>query len=379
MKKKFIPVSEPFLNGNEKKYVNHALDTNWISSRGEYVDLFENKFASYSGVNYATSVSNGTNAIHLGLKALDIKSGDEVILPDFTMICSALPIIYLGATPVFVDAERETWNIDPRKIEEKITCKTKAIMVVHIYGHPCDMKPIKEIAKNHNLKIIEDAAEAHGAQYFGNKCGNFGDLAAFSFFSNKVITTGEGGMVTTNDIELYNKLRYYKDLCFPLSGERTYIHQDIGFQYRFSNIQAAIGLAQVEKIDEYIEMRRKNNDLFQKYLSDVSGITFQPQKPECKNIYWVNAAVVDEDILGISRDELCEELLIIGIQTRKFFVPMHHQPALMKYSSNIMNDYPISNWLSKNGFYFPSSTHLKPEIIKYICDETKKIIWGKRK
>ncbi len=374
MENDFIPVSEPFLNGNEKKYVNEALDTNWISSRGKFVDLFETGFAKFSGVNYATTVSNGTNAIHLGLKALGIESGDEVILPDFTMICSVLPICYLGATPVFVDAEKETWNIDPNKIEEKITSKTKAIMVVHIYGHPCDMKPIWEIAKKYNLKIIEDAAETHGAEYYGRKCGNLGDLAAFSFFSNKVITTGEGGMVTTDDEELYDRLRYYKDLCFPLTGERSYLHEDIGFQYRLSNIQAAIGVAQVEKIEEYIDMRRKNNSLFKKYLSKVKGITFQPEKEGCKNIYWVNAAIIDKDILGISRDKLVEELSRSGIQTRKFFMPMHVQPALIKNNCNCTGDYPISNWLSENGIYFPSSTNLGEDTIEYICKEVIKIV-----
>ena len=371
--KKNIPVSEPFLNGNEKKYVNEALDTNWISSRGKFVDLFEKNFAKFSGVAYATTVSNGTNAIHLGLRALDISAGDEVILPDFTMICSALPICYLGAKPVFVDAERETWNIDPHKIEEKITSKTKAIMVVHIYGHPCDMKPIWEIAKKYNLKIIEDAAEVHGAEYHGKKCGNLGDLAAFSFFSNKVITTGEGGMVTTNNIELYDKLRYFKDLCFPLTGERTYLHEDIGFQYRLSNIQAAIGVAQVEKISQYIDMRRRNNSLFKEYLNDIKGITFQPEKKGCKNIYWVNAAIIDNEIFGINRDKLVDELEKAGIQTRKYFVPMHKQPALKKYGCACDGEYPVSDWLAKNGLYFPSSTGLTESSIQVICKEIVRI------
>lgn len=368
MEKK-IPVSEPFLNGNEKKYVNEALDTNWISSRGKFVDLFEKNFAKFSGVAYATTVSNGTNAIHLGLRALEINAGDEVILPDFTMICSALPICYLGAKPVFVDAERETWNIDPNKIEEKITSKTKAIMVVHIYGHPCNMSPIWEIAKKYNLKIIEDAAEAHGAEYHGKKSGCLGDLAAFSFFSNKVVTTGEGGMVTTNNIELYDKLRYFKDLCFPLTGERTYLHEDVGFQYRLSNIQAAIGVAQVEKIARYIKMRRKNNSLFRDYLKEIDGITFQPEKKGCKNIYWVNAAIIDPIKFGISRDKLVEELSKVGIQTRNFFVPMHKQPALKKYNCNCSGEYKVSNCLSENGIYFPSSTGLTVDEIRFICNK----------
>ena len=369
MQNEKISVCEPFLNGNEKKYVNEALDTNWISSRGKFVDLFENSFAKYCRVKYATTTNNGTNAIHLALKALSVKPGDEVIIPDFTMICSALPVCYLGSKPVFVDAEPETWNIDPNKIEEKITEKTKAIMVVHIYGHPCDMKPIWELAEKYNLKIIEDAAEVHGAEYMGKKCGALGDIAAFSFFANKVITTGEGGMVVTNNEKLYDRSRYYKDLCFPLSGERTYLHNDIGFQYRLSNLQAAIGVAQLEKINDYIDMRRNNNRLYKNLLREINGINFQPEKEGCKNIYWMNAAVIDPEKFGVDRDKLINKLLEYGIQTRKFFVPMHKQPALQKYGCDKSETYPVSNWLSKNGLYFPSGSRLRKKQIEYICDK----------
>lgn len=371
MKKMHIPVCEPFLAGNEKKYVVEALDTNWISSRGKFIDQFEKAFADFCEVKYATSVSNGTNAIHLGLKALDIRPGDEVIMPDFTMICSALPVCYLGAKPVFVDAEAETWNIDPEGIEEKITDKTKAIVVVHIYGHPCDMKPIWDISRRYNLLIIEDAAETHGAEYFGKKCGNLGDIAAFSFFANKVVTTGEGGMVVTNSDKLIDRSRYYKDLCFPLSGERTYFHEDIGFQYRLSNVQAAIGVAQIENINDYIEMRRNNNALYAEFLNDVEGIKFQPERKGCRNIYWMNAAVIDDDKFGINRDRLMEKLSEFGIQTRKFFVPMHKQPALQKYGCDCSAEYPIANWLSDNGLYLPSGSGLKVDQIEFICEKIK--------
>lgn len=368
-----IPVCEPFLGGKEKVYVNDALDRNWISSRGDYVKKFEEMFARFLQVKYATTVSNGTNAIHLGLKALDINPYDEVIMPNFTMICSALPVCYLGAKPVFVDAEPETWNINPSLIEEKITNKTEAVMVVHIYGHPCDMKPIWELARKYKLKIIEDAAESHGAVYFGKKCGKLGNLAAFSFFSNKIVTTGEGGMVSTDDEELYDRLKYYKDLCFPSSGERNYIHEDIGFQYRLSNIQAAIGVAQMERITDYIEMRKRNNSLYRKYLNDVPGISFQPKKSGCKNVYWVNAAIIDKEKFGISRDKLMKELDEKGIQTRKFFVPMHRQPALKKCTGIDGDNFPISNWLAENGLYFPSSTGLTEKQIEMICSIIKKI------
>ncbi|NQV18417.1 MAG: DegT/DnrJ/EryC1/StrS family aminotransferase [Armatimonadetes bacterium] len=369
----FIQVCEPLLAGKEEEYVLDAVKTGWISAQGSYVNMFEDEFAKFCGVKYSTTVSNGTNAIHLGLKALNVSPGDEVIMPDFTMICSALPICYLGAKPIFVDAEPETWNIDPVKIEEKITKKTKAIMVVHIYGHPCDMKTIWEIAKKHELKIIEDAAETHGAEYYGKKCGDLGDIAAFSFFANKVVTTGEGGMVVTNSKDLIDRAKYYKDLCFPLSGERTYFHQDIGFQYRLSNLQAAIGVAQMEKIDDYIEMRINNNALYKKYLNDVGGISFQPEKKGCKNIYWMNAAVVDPIKYGVSRDILMEKLLERGIQTRKFFVPMHKQPALKKYGCDCNGSFPVSSWLSDNGLYLPSGSGLKASEIEYICEVIREI------
>jgi perosamine synthetase len=374
MSKKLIPVCEPLLSGNEKLYLNSALDTNWISSQGQYLSMFEEAFANYCGVKYSTAVSNGTNAIHLGLKALGIQEGDEVIVPNFTMICSALPVCYLKAMPVFVDSEMDTWNINPALIETKITSKTKAIMVVHIYGHSCDMNPIKALAEKYSLKIIEDAAEVHGAEYFGTKCGNLGDISAFSFFANKIITTGEGGMVLTNDKELFERVKYYKDLCFPLTGERSYKHEDIGFQYRLSNLQAAIGLAQVERVDYYVEKRRFNNKLYQEYLNGIEGIIFQTERIGCKNVFWMNAIVIDPKIIGINRDELMQELYSKGIQTRKFFVPMHCQPALIKYGIDTSDSYPVSNWLAENGLYLPSGSGLTENEIIYICDKIKNII-----
>lgn len=273
-----IPVCTPLLSGNEKKYLLDAIETNWISSSGKYISKFEEAFAKYCKVKHGIAVTNGTNALHLALTALGIGKGDEVIIPNFTMIASAFAVCYTDAMPVFVDANKDTWNIDPKKIEEKITDKTKAIMVVHIYGLPCDMDHIKEIASKHNLKVIEDAAESHGAEYKGEKCGALGDIACFSFFGNKIITTGEGGMVVTNEDKLAEKCLYYKNLCFPLGGPRNYLHNDLGFNYRMSNLHAAIGLAQTEKANDYVEMRIKNNELYRKYLEGVNGIIFQPEK-----------------------------------------------------------------------------------------------------
>ena len=251
----FIPVCEPFLDGNELKYINEAVRDGWISSSGRFVSLFEQKFAEYCGVKYGVAVCNGTVALHLGLVSLGIGKDDEVIIPDFTMIASAFAVCYTGAKPIFVDAETETWNINPEKIEEKITSRTKAIMPVSIFGHPCEMDRIHEIAGKYNLAVIEDAAESHGAEYNGKKTGSLADITAFSFYANKNLTTGEGGMVVTDDEKLYKKALYHKNLCFSLDAPRDYMHNDIGFNYRMSNLHAALGLAQVEKADEYRSMR----------------------------------------------------------------------------------------------------------------------------
>jgi perosamine synthetase len=362
-----IPVCSPYLNGNEKKYVNDALDTNWISSTGKYVKMFEDKFAEYCGVKHGITTTNGTTALHLGLTALGIKKGDEVIIPNFTMISSAFAVCYTGAKPVFVDANPLTWNIDVNKIEEKITKRTKAIMPVHIYGLPCDMNPINEIAKKYNLYVIEDSAEAHGAEYFGKKAGNLGDISAFSFFSNKVQTCGEGGMVVTNNDELAEKCRYYKNLCFPRTDTRIYSHEDIGFNYRLSNLHSAIGLAQTEKADEYVNMRIKNNNLYRMFLSEVDGITFQPKKDGFKNVAWMNAILIDKDKFGMDRDSLEKILREHGVETRRFFIGMDKQKSLKKFGCDCSGKYPFSDYLSNNGLYLPSGSNLTEEEIKNVC------------
>ncbi|MFA6924567.1 MAG: DegT/DnrJ/EryC1/StrS family aminotransferase [Bacteroidales bacterium] len=374
MSNKFIPVCEPFLNGNEEKYVLDALQTGWISSAGKYIPAFEEKFAEYIGVKHAIAVTNGTTALHLALVALGIKNDDEVIIPNFTMIASAFAVCYTGAKPVFVDAEPITWNIDTNLIKEKITKNTKAIMPVHIWGHPCNMNPIIEIAKKYNLKIIEDAAESHGATYNNIKCGALSDISCFSFFANKIITTGEGGMVLTNNDDLAEKCRYYKNLCFPLDGKRNYQHNHIGFNYRMSNIIAAIGLAQVEKIDYYIEKRRTNNELYKKNLSDTPELIFQPEESYAKNVYWMNSVVLNKEKTKIDRDTLVFKLKEKGVDTRLFFTGMNKQISLKEYGCIRDNDYPVSDYLTQNGFYLPSSSHLNEEDIAYICGVIKDII-----
>lgn len=366
MNEKFIPVCEPYLAGNEIKYVLDAVETGWISSSGKYIPEFEKAFASYCGVKHGIAVSNGTVALHLALVALGVGKGDEVIIPNFTMIATAFAVCYTGALPVFVDAERETWNIDVSKIEEKITERTKVILPVHIYGHPCEMEAINMIAKKYNLKVLEDAAEVHGAEYKSKKCGSLGDIAAFSFFANKIATTGEGGMVVTDDDELAEKCRYYKNLCFPVNGNRNYQHNHIGFNYRMSNLHAALGLAQTEKLDHYVERRIENNNLYRKYLKDVPGIIFQKDKSMAKNVYWMNGIVIDNEKFGMTRNELVPKLKEQGIDTRLFFAGMNKQRSLIDFGCDCSDNYHVSDWLSENGLYLPSGSNLTEAQIKFI-------------
>ena len=363
----FIPVCEIFLNGNEKKYVDDCMETGWISSSGKYVTEFEKAFAEYCGCKYAVSTCNGTVSLHLALVALGIKEGDEVIIPSFTMSASAFAVCYTGAKPVFVDAHPKTWNIDVEKIEEKITKNTKAIMPVHIFGNTCDMNKIQELAKKHNLFITEDAAESHGAEYGGQKVGSFSSIASFSFFANKNLTTGEGGMVVMQDEELYNKCRYFKNMCFPLDKPRVYEHDDIGFNYRMSNIHAAIGLAQVEKADEYRQMRINNNKLYKEFLKDIDGIVFQLDEKNSINVAWMNSILIEPEMYGKSRDELVEHLKQNGVETRLLFTGMHKQKSLEKFGCDMTGDYPVTKKLTQNGLYLPSASSLQREQIEFIC------------
>ncbi len=363
----FIPVCEPFLGGNEKKYVDDCMETAWISSAGKYVSAFEEEFAKYCDCKYGVAVCNGTVSLHLALAALGMGKGDEVIIPSFTMIASAFAICYTGATPVFVDADKDTWNIDVKKIEEKITPNTKVIMPVHIFGNPCDMDTIEKIAKKYNLFIIEDAAEAHGATYKDKKVGSFSDIASFSFFANKNLTTGEGGMVVTNDKKHYDMCKTLKNMSFPLDRPRIYEHDFIGFNYRMSNIHAAIGLAQVEKADFYRDLRIKNNKLYKEFLNGVDGVVFQKDEANSLNVNWMNSILLEPELYGHTRDELIEHLKQNGVETRLLFTGMHRQKCLKDFGCNMSGDYPVTENLTQNGLYLPSASSLKEEQIKYIC------------
>lgn len=363
----FIPVCEPFLNGNEEQYVQDCIKTSWISSAGKYVTEFENSFSKYCDCEYGVATCNGTVSLHLALAALGIKKGDEVIIPNFTMIASAFAVCYTGATPVFIDADKDTWNIDTAKIEEKITPKTKAIMPVHIFGNPCNMSEIKRIADKYNLFIVEDAAEAHGATYNDKKVGSFSDVASFSFFANKNLTTGEGGMVVTNNKEHYDRCRCLKNMSFSLDAPRVYEHEFIGFNYRMSNIHAAIGLAQVEKANEYRNMRIMNNRIYRQCLKDVDGIIFQKDEENGINVCWMNAILIDSKAYGHTRDELINHLKEKGVDTRLLFTGMHKQKCLNDFGCDMTGNYSVTENLTKNGLYLPSASSLDSEQIEYIC------------
>ena len=363
-----IPVCEPSLIGNELKYVTDCIKSNWISSSGKYIPMFESKFSEFCQTKYGIGCCNGTVAIHLALEALGIGKGDEVIIPTFTMIATSNAVIYSGAKPVLVDAEKETWNMNPSLIEEKITKKTKAIMPVHTYGHPCDMDAINKIAKKHNLLVIEDAAESHGAEYKGKRTGSLSDAAAFSFYSNKIITTGEGGMIVTNNEKVAEKSKLLRNHAFI---EPRFLHKEMGFNYRMTNIQAAIGVAQMENADKLVEARIKNAKLYTSLLKNVKGITLPPQKDWAKNVYWMYGILIEKNF-GYSKDEVMKKLQQKGVETRSFFYPLNRQPVYEKKDERfpeLGGSYPVAQELYEKGFYLPSGSSLTKEQVKEVAEK----------
>lgn len=356
-----FPVYFPELQGNEKKYVADCLDTGWISSRGKYVQRFEEEFAGYLGVGYSTSTCNGTSALHLSLLALGIGPGDEVIVPTLTYIASVNAIRYVGAIPVFADCDKRYWLIDPTDVNQKITSKTKAIIAVHLYGHPCPMDELVEICKFNSLSLIEDCAESVGSTYKGKHPGTFGDIAAFSFFGNKTITTGEGGMVVTNRKELFEKVANLKNQ--GISSEIQYWHESIGYNYRMTNICAAIGLAQMEQIGPILEQKlrvvNRYKSAFKKY-----PFTIQPQHPDAFHSYWMCSFLIP---VGIDRDNLRTFLAESGIETRPVFYPVHQMQIYSNFSDGI--NLPNSDEISKRGITLPSYPSLQNDDISYITDK----------
>ena len=349
-----IPVCEPTLGGNELKYVQQAIETNWISSAGSFIREFEARFAAACGTKYGIACANGTVALHLALATLGLEPGDEVIIPTFTMIATINAVTYCGATPVLVDNEPDYWQMDVQQVADKITPRTKAIVPVHIYGHPVDMDALNEIACRHGILVIEDAAEAHGAEYKGRRAGSLGAAAGFSFYGNKILTTGEGGMITTGDQEIARLAWNLRDHAF--SSERHFWHKFVGFNYRMTNLQAAVGLAQVERLDELVAARRRNAALYTRLLQDIPGITTPPEAEWAKNVFWMYGILVDRQAYGMGRDQLRQVLADNGIETRTFFIPMHCQPVYWQAFRG--QRYPVAEALCRDGFYLPSSSSL---------------------
>lgn len=365
----FIPVCEPALRGNELEYVGEAIRTNWISSAGRYIQEFEQRFAAACGVEHGVACTSGTTALHLAMAVLDLGPGDEVILPTFTMIATPNCVRYTGATPVLVDSEATSWNLDLDQVEDAIGPKTKAIIPVHTYGHPVDMDALNELADRHGLWVVEDAAEAHGARYRGRRVGGLGAAACFSFYGNKIITTGEGGMITTDDAEIAALARNLRDHAF--STERHFWHRYVGFNYRMTNLQAAVGVAQTEKLDEYVAARRHNAALYSELLADIDGVTTPPEVGDIENVFWMYGILIDEEAFGMTRNALREALAARGIETRTFFIPIHYQPIYHEQFKD--RSFPVSERLCAEGMYLPSASSLTESQVRYVVDAVRGI------
>ena len=362
----FIPVNEPLLIGNEKKYLEKCIDTGWISSEGPFVKKFETEFAKKVTRKYGISVCNGSVALDVAVAALGIAPGDEVIMPTFTIISCAAAIVRAGAIPVLIDSDKDTWNMDVKQIEAKLTKRTKAIMAVHIYGLPVDMNPIIQIAEKHNLFIIEDAAEVIGQTYYDKQCGSFGDISVFSFYPNKHITTGEGGMVVTDNEKIAEKCQSLRNLCFQ--PQQRFLHEDLGWNFRFSNIQAAIGVAQLERLDKNINRKREIGVRYLNNLKELSSVQLPQLNTDCaENIFWVFGVVLKDKTFPDAVN-IMDILKTKNLGTRPFFWPMHEQPVFHKMGLFQNESHPISENIARNGFYIPSGLAITNEQIDIVSD-----------
>lgn len=363
-----VPVNEPLIGDEEKKLVNECLETGWISSAGRFIDEFEKAFSSYCECEYGVSTTNGTTAIHLALKSLGIGPGDEVLVPSFTMAGSVYPIVQCGAIPVFVDSELETCNLSFEDLLSKLTPRTKAIVVVHLYGHPVDMDPIMKVARERGVWVVEDAAEAHGALYKDRKAGSIGDVGCFSFYANKIVTTGEGGMLVSNNSEIVQKARQLKDLAH---GEKRFTHVlPEAYNYRMTNIQAAIGLGQLKRIEQTISRKIANAALYNDMLRDISDLVTPVCKPWVRNVYWMYGLRVKETS-RFSKEYLMSELATAGVGTRSFFYPQDKQPGFSRFGKG---DCPNAEYLGTYGFYLPSGQTLTESQIAYVSESLYKIM-----
>lgn len=365
--KRYIPISSPSIGPKETEYVMDCMTTTWVSSVGKYIDRFEEAFAKVAGAKHAVACSNGTTALHLALLALGVKPGDEVLVPTLTFIACANSVVYCGATPVLVDIDPEIWSIDPAQIEALITPKTRGILAVHLRGHPADMNALMTIARNHGLFVLEDAAQAHGAEVNGKRVGSIGDIATFSFFGNKMITTGEGGMVTTNDDKMADYMRLLKNQ--GMTKEHRYWHPVIGYNYRMTNIQAAIGLAQTERIADLAAGHQRVSAWYREGLANAEGIVWQKQRPWAKHVWWQFVVLLDEKFAP-DRDAVLAKLQAAGVDARRLYYPTHQLPP---YQASVGDrKFPVADYNAARGICLPTWSGLKEEDVKYVCAELLK-------
>ena len=367
-----IPVNTPLLDGNEARYLAECIETGWISSEGPFVGQFERGIAALAGQRHGIAVSNGSVAIDAAITALDIGPGDEVIMPTFTIISCAAQIVRAGAIPVVVDADPVTWNMDVSRIAERITPRTKAIMVVHIYGLPTDMDPVMALAKQHGLHVIEDAAEVHGQTYRGRPCGSFGSLSTFSFYPNKHVTTGEGGMIVTDDDKLAERCRSLRNLCFKPSPR--FVHEELGWNFRMTNLQAALGVAQLERLDQFLARKKRMGKVYTELLSGLKGVQLPATKTAyAENHYWVYGVVLDDDV-PFDAAEAMKRLAQAGVGTRPFFYPMHEQPVFRKAGLFRNESHPVAERIARRGFYLPSGLALSEEQIAISANALRELL-----
>lgn len=370
LKSNFIPVNQPAISMRARAYVEECLQSGWISSAGPFVERFERAWAEYVGAKHGVAVSSGTAALHCALAALGIGKGDEVIVPAFTMISPIFAVLYVGATPVFVDCERETFTIDSGEIERAITPRTKAILAVHIFGHPCEMDAITRIARQRELKVVEDAAEAHGGLYKGRRCGSLADVSCFSFYANKIVTSGEGGMVMTSEDRLAERARKFRDLWH--SEGRRFIHQELGYNYRLTNLQAALGLGELESIDEHIARKLAIAGRYTRGLSGIPGLRTPVTRRDVRNVFWMYGILIDPEKFGLDKDTLRTRLLALGIDSRDFFYPPADQPALVKALGPIA-DFPNARYLARHGCYLPSGLGTTDEEVDRVIEAVRSL------
>ena len=375
-----IPVNEPLLGNRELEYVSECVRTGWISSAGRFIEEFEEKWAAYCERGYGIAVSNGTVALQVAVACLGLKPGDEVIMPTFTIISCALAVVYNGGVPVLVDCDPRTWCMDVDEVKKKITERTRAIMPVHIYGHPVDMDPILDLAETHGLAIVEDAAEVHGAEYLSKRdtlhsawrrCGNFGTLSCFSFYANKLITTGEGGMVLTDDPKLAEKARSLRNLCFQ--ANRRFHHEELGFNFRLTNLQAALGLAQLERFEEIVARKRWIGQEYNRRLAGLKGLQLPVEEPWARNVYWMYGVVLSEET-GMDATIFAQRLKQQGIETRPFFLGLHEQPVFHQRGLFVQERFPVTERIARQGLYFPSGLALTTEQLDEVCAAVHEVL-----